>query len=721
MCLSVSSIDKKRFLSSKIRAVLICLLYTNLLPAQVGTEYGNEDPDHIISHWSFDNDKPGYVTDIAQNINYSLFGNAVYVRGVQGKGIKLDGFRTFIKHNGSGFKNIPDSFTVETWIAPAFYPWSSCPVIDCSDEKKRGFSFGIDQLGRVNFSIAAGSRWYEVISDKTIQLRKWSHLAGIFRADSIINIFINGEKVASCPVEGNFIPSDYGPVIIGRNNEPVVWDEYQLTSPDTYFYLDAIVDEILLTGRAKDLSEIRNFLAKIDYSEEPELTIRGDFPVGPDGTGSFGAFYTRLDYYSEWDELWRVGDKPDVFVRFDSSPVQLVFWRGTSFVPCWVSENNIWYTNEWLETWGSDVVSCAEPIMDRHCRYSHVRIIENTDARVIVHWRYALSDAFYKVVAITDDGRGEWCDEYHIIYPDNVGVRRMELHYSKPERKHDWVEQIVLTPPGKYPDDIISREAITLINMNGEKKNYLWRDNIKVEMKEPEKANISRVNLISEYKPFIILPEGPVNTVEGIWDSPYFRTYAAAMAEGYRPDPVPSVYGWWNHWPVAQVPGDGRWILTPDRPGHFNLTTFVQWNDYAKTERTRTRIMLQGMTNTDSDDLVYLARSWLNAPEMVVNNREDNINSAFDQAQRAYVIEKSTGDFEYPIQLTLEATNTSPLVNPAIIVKNWNKEEAEVSLNGRQIKNKKDLRQGIIKGADSSDLILWIRIRTEKKLQIVIY
>ena len=42
--------------------------------------------------------------------------------------------------------------------------------------------------------------------------------------------------------------------------------------------------------------------------------------------------------------MWRVGDVPDVFVRFDQSPVQLVFWRGTSFVPCWVTENGIWYS-----------------------------------------------------------------------------------------------------------------------------------------------------------------------------------------------------------------------------------------------------------------------------------------------------------------------------------------------------------------------------------------
>ncbi|GAF96678.1 unnamed protein product, partial [marine sediment metagenome] len=276
---------------------------------------------------------------------------------------------------------------------------------------------------------------------------------------------------------------------------------------------------------------------------------------GPVGSGSFGAFYTKLDYYKEWDDLWRVSDVPDVFVRFEKSPVQLVFWRGTSFVPCWVTENGIWYTNEWLETWGDDVVSCAEPIMDRQCRYSHVRIIENTEARVVIHWRYALSDAFYDFAAVGDDGRGEWCDEFHIIYPDQVGVRKMELHYSRPERKHDWVEQIVVLPPGKYPDDVIEREAVSLVNMSGDVHKYSWDDDLEKEMPEPKGANMSFVNLKSKYRPFIIVPPGPVKTVEGTWDSPFFRTYAAKMARGrgYRPDPVPSAYGWWDHWPVAHV------------------------------------------------------------------------------------------------------------------------------------------------------------------------
>ena len=65
-------------------------------------------------------------------------------------------------------------------------------------------------------------------------------------------------------------------------------------------------------------------------------------------------------------------------------------------------------------------------------------------------------------------------------------------------------------------------------------------------------------------------------------------------------------------WPVAQVPGDGRWVTTVDRPSHFNLTTFVQWQDHERTARTRTRIMLQGMTDREPAALeAFLGRGRL--------------------------------------------------------------------------------------------------------------
>jgi len=688
--------------------------------AQPGSsDKGKSGSGDLICWWSFEQDSADFVFDQARQKKDSLYGNYEYVPGIVGNAIKLDGFRTYIRRNPNRPIIPADAFTVESWIALASYPWSWSPVLDCSYPEAKGFFFGIDQEGHVGFRIAAGSSWYQVSTSIKISLREWTHVAAVFEADKNITLFINGEEAGSVEIKGNYIPSRYGTLTIGRNNRSTTWKEFQLTTKSSYFFLDGLLDDIKVYGKARTGEEIKNEYAALTDLPVPDLSNREQLPTGPVGSGSFGAFYTRLNYYKEWDELWRVSDVPDLFVRFDESPVQLVFWRGTSFVPCWVTENGIWYLNEWLETWGRDVVSCAEPIMDRHCRYSHVRLIENTEARAVIHWRYALNDAFYDFAAVSDDGRGEWCDEFHIIYPDQVGVRKMELHYSRPERKHDWVEQIVVLPPGKYPDDVIEKNGVSLVNMDGEVHEYSWHDKIAVEMPEPKGANMSYVHLKSEYKPFFIISPDPVETVEGKWDSPFFRTYASHMATGYRQDPVPSVYGWWNHWPVAQVPGDGRWVTTPDRPSHFNLTTFVQWKDHEYTDQTRTRIMLQGMTDKDADELVPLANSWLHAPEMKILS-ETFSGGIYDQAERAYLVEKNEAAKPEPLNIKLEASADSPLLNPAIIIKNWGSQAATLSINGKNIPRGKDFRQGIRKGPLGEDLILWIRLDRQKPVSIVL-
>ena len=676
--------------------------------------------DRVLGHWSFDDDIPGYAINSTLNNRDSIYGRYEYVDGIKGKALSFDGFRTYIRTARVDQQHLTDGFTVEAWIAPAMYPWSWSPVYDCSYGKIRGFFFGIDELGRVGFKVAAGSTWYEAISKATIPLREWTHIAAVLRADDQIVVYINGEPVASTPIDGLYAPPiQRSAATIGRNLQSQTWVEHQLTTPDTYFFLDGLLDEVTISGYSKTGMELRSQVLRQGTLAEPVLSERSVFPKGPVGSGSFGAFYTKLDYYKEWDAMWRVSDKPDVFVRFDKSPVQYVFWRGTSFVPHWVSENDIWYNNEWLETWGSDVVSCAEPNMDNHARHSHVRIIENTDARVVVHWRYALVDAFYNFAAVTDDGRGEWCDEYHIIYPDHVGIRRMELHYSKPERRHDWVEQIILTAPGQYPEDLIEEESITLLNMKGEIKDYPWNDQLQIPMTEPADANISYVNLKSEYRPFFVIPPGPVNTVEGTWDAPWFRSYAPHQAShGYRPNPAPTKYGWWNHWPVSQIAGDGRWITVPDRPGHFNLTTFVQWNDLSKTDRTRTRIMLQGMTNADASTLVPLAKSWLNAPEMVISSQGFE-GGHYDEAERAYILEKTTFG-EETLELVLNGNEESPIINPAFIIKNWNKQQAALSVDGEAWMPGADFRKGIRKSLEGDDLIVWIRLNSQSPVTITL-
>jgi hypothetical protein len=103
--------------------------------------------------------------------------------------------------------------------------------------------------------------------------------------------------------------------------------------------------------------------------------------------GSFGAYYTQLKYYDEWDALWRVGDHSDIVVQFDESLVRVVFWRGTRYSPVWVMENGQWMADQSAENFDT-INGCDEHMIDPRCMFSHVRIIENTKSRVVVHWRY---------------------------------------------------------------------------------------------------------------------------------------------------------------------------------------------------------------------------------------------------------------------------------------------------------------------------------------------
>jgi hypothetical protein len=669
---------------------------------------GSTDPG-LVCQWTFDEaldkEPDGYT------------GSLEGVPGVRGRALKFDGHTAFIERKLGNASRPDGALTVESWIALASYPWNWSPIADCSRDELAGFFFGINNEGHVGFKIAAGNSWIEIETESALPLAQWAHVCAVFRPGDKVSIYINGKEAVSRKVKGNYVPSRHGKLWIGRNAWPKTWVEMQLVTKDACFFLDGILDELRIYDRARTEGEISKEYASVSNPPTPALSERKVFPTGPAGSGDFGAFYTKLNYYKEWDDLWKVGEVPDVFVRFDESPVQLVFWRGTSYVPCWVSENGIWYLNEWLETWGKDVVSCAEPLMDRTCQYSHVRIIENTSARVVIHWRYALNDAFYAIAGRDADGRGEWCDEFHTIYPDQAGVRRMDLHYALPERKHDWVEQIVLLPPGKFPMDVIDKASVTLVNMKGETADYTWDEKLKVEMPEPHGANMSYVNLKSTNRPFIIVSPNPVETVEGKWDSPYFRTYGANMAQGFRGDPAPSPYGWWNHWPVAQIPGDGRWVVTPDHPSHFNLTTFVQWEDYAHTKQTRTRIMLQGMTAKGARDLVPLAKSWLQAPRIELAPGVYQ-GGCYDPSERAYMIQRKDASAQAPLAFRIQASEASPLLNPAMIVRNWGKQKAELSVNGRRIPDGKDFRQGIVSRPDRDDLIIWLRLESEKPTEI---
>jgi len=442
-------------------------------------------------------------------------------------------------------------------------------------------------------------------------------------------------------------------------------------------------------------------------------------PSGSSAAGAFGAYYTRLYYTPEWEKPWRVGDYADVVVRFDTSPVKFVFWRGASYVPCWVTENDIWYTNEWWET--SDrrdkqapLPEC-EPIMDKQCRYSHVRIIENNPARVVIHWRYALSNVDYRLPYVDPaTGWGDWADEYYTIYPDATCIRNLTGWSTYPHQgwfgdpnqgiaHRECHESIIINQPGSKPDDNIEQSAVTLANLKGQEKTYLWKNGAPEFAGQPEDACIQMINLKAKYKPFVVVEP------ENVW----FRPFREFAGKSHAPG---SNFFCWDHWPVSQEENVYRFITSYDRPSHTSLCHII-WSPYEKTDNSITYLLLNGLTEKSAAEMVPLAKSWIYPPELKLTS--GNFSSkGYDKAQKAYILTCNKAGKPSKLKFELAASEEKPVVNPAFVIDAWGENQPELKINGKLIEQNNDSRIAHRRRLEATDLIIWLKTESNKPLKL---
>ena len=659
-----------------------------------------------IAHWSFASNENATPRDSIRAVAGTLSGYYKYVPGVSGDALRFDGYTTgmsFPSPDASGVSRT--GFTAEAWVALDAYPWNWVPIVDQEKELQEGFFFGIDAFGHLGLQTSIDGQWQVLTSKTALPLKRWVHIAGTFEHSGergLLKIYVNGNQVGQMEVEGELTPSDVD-ILIGRVRRPAVPFPEAAIHPDfpIWYSLDGILDEVELYDRNLTPQEIANNYSAIKAPTSDVLPWP-KMPSGPSGAGVFGAYYTSLNYQDTWDRLRRVGADSDVVVRFDESPIRLVFWQGTDYVPAWVTENNKWYTDEFLETWGKGCPfgGDCEPMSDKQNRYSHVNILESDDARVVVHWRYALVEVEKYKGAWPDPQTGwfDWADEYWTVYPDGVAVRKQVLHTTDTARPHEWQETIVLNQPGSAPDDDINWDAITLENMQGMVKTYTWqpkptgsftKPNGPHGVTGPPDPNIQIVNLKSQWKPFQIVSSDRASADIYDGENTYFN------------------FECWNHWPVAQIASSGRPCVANDRASHTSLSHLL-WKTYSKDENSETKILMSGLTTQSPAELLTLAKSWLSPPKMQVNG-DDYRNDGYDPTQRAYVLTRVKGDNPVALRLTLDGSGTSPVLDPAIVIKNWGDGPAQLKIDGRSVASGKAFRVGHIRRLEGTDLVIWMQ------------
>jgi len=656
-----------------------------------------------VECWTFDSlDELAGGTDQVHGSFYRL------VDGAVGKGLELDGNSSYVERTAGDAPKITGDFSVAGWIALGAYPTNWCPIADQSEAADKGYFLGIDALGRAGFKVKTGEKWCEAVDETKIPLRKWVHVAGVYSSREGLKLYLNGKEVAAKKCEGKFEPASGTQMLIGRPS--VKRKPYGAIRPfgtaDVYTFFDGIIDDLRIYDGAVSAEELGKYYENHKPSAGPPLAQR-KLPAGPMKAGKFGAIYTTLKYYDAWDAIWRVGEHADVVVRFDKSPCKFVFWRGTSYIPHWVTENEIWYDNEFNEAWSGK--GCHEPMSDKRCEHSHARIIESNPARVVVHWRYALVDNWYNMIYVDDiTGWGDWTDEVYTIYPDQVAVRKITLHSSRLKEPHQWHEAIIVMSPGQRPEQVLHTEALELANMTGQTHTYSWAEGAPGKdgyATEPKGANIHLVNTRSEYKPFAIMrPQS--NPVIDIYSHEHRRDV--------------SIFPWWNHWPTAQKPSDGRYAQDSDMASHCSLS-HGNWDAYSVTNNSMTKILLNGLTKKTAGELVPLAGSWSYPAGLELSeNKGDFVNEGYDPTERAYQLVCKRPGGVSKLGFKLKASKASPVINPCFVVKSWGQGRVGVKMNGRKLEKADGYRAGYRDSLEGTDLIIWIQAESDETVGVEI-
>jgi len=445
----------------------------------VFADYCQADVKSPLIHMGFDDPRQDKASK-------AFKGLLDYVDGASGRALLFDGYTTEVELSGGSTEVLKDALTISAWVAPQEYSLNLSAIVNQQQDFNKGYFLGINHVGQLVGAVSVSGKWQTCISKDALPLLRWSNVAMVYDAAKGIHLYIDGKKAGETLCQGDVVSAKGADICIGRTLVKMTPSETERdVSKNVRWWMrfDGLIDEVKVWDIALGNDAVANQYADITIANMQPLQFRR-MPSGDDKPRPFGAYYTRLKYSSGWDAQWQGSDLPDVVVRFDDSPVKLVFWRGTGYIPAMVTENGIWMSDQSGENFERG--ECREAMGDKQCRYSHVRIIENTPARAVIHWRYALASISHKISYEDETHAGDWMDEYWTAYPDGVAVRKQVLN-SKFGNKwgYQFQETIFFNQPGSKPQDTVEYEAITLMDMNGGKKTYSWKDGVPKEFDSP--------------------------------------------------------------------------------------------------------------------------------------------------------------------------------------------------------------------------------------------
>jgi len=331
-------------------------------------ENAREITNGLTGRWEFE----AGAKDSSGNANHGNIHDAVAVDGKIGRALRFNGKSSYIllpkSAESAGRNNIwnciqrdfaDDAATKEMRWEQQDRIWSNDWQVGDLKELGRRYADACKEIG----NLAEKAAKLAVKANTFADLRKVIAIYHTSRAADEISAQLR-KKMSLLRQEVEYLDDKY-------SHDDVKWRSYKRRVQALTKRCDDLILKLAQSDTTAEdkLAGISEDLDKLH--EQIPLTL----PSGPAGPGRFGAYYARLKYSLEWDKPWRVANHPDVVVQFDDGGHKFVFWRGTSYIPCWVSDAGVWYTNEFVERRGHhspNTEGCVEPMSDKQCRFSRL-------------------------------------------------------------------------------------------------------------------------------------------------------------------------------------------------------------------------------------------------------------------------------------------------------------------------------------------------------------
>lgn len=678
-----------KLLSEKLPVVQ--LSYSKKINAASVIDYKSEK---LLFRFNFDEaviDGRMHVREKQTGKEYAIEGvRAHWYKGVSGSCLLFDSYSNAITIQQLLKPHlVKNGFSVSCWFATQEYPFNTAALID-NLKDNQGFFLGMNRMGELVFILGNGET-RTVIQTDQIPLYTWTNVVASYDVStSMMYIYLNGVQVCSKMVDKGFSLSTT-PICIGMTKSvrqyPYGAERNITRGFMSNMVFSGLIDEFYVFKGSLSDNEITNLY---NLFKPKDLTALDAYilPANTDRKRFFGATYSKLPFYGPWDDLWRVGKYADLEVTFDDKPWRYVFWRGTRYLPSLVTDygrKGVWSNDQGPEVF---LGSCYEHMSDMLCRYSRIRLIANTPARVIVHWRNASVDIQYQWPSMDDLGRGIWTDEYWCIYPDGTSIRHQQTYNAKQTPVIEMNQNEILHHPGQMMENVIMDEAVIVGNEKGELQR--WRRSTSApDCDLLGNKNLLYINLNSPTKLFQIGEIGTridLHLNDDVW------------------------WNGWNHYPCQLIPSDGTVKLLNDRSASACVSTFREYRRKLGDHVTEA-MQIYGLTTAKPEDLLDLNRSWNFAPKTVA--RKGCTDLKYIKNEKAYYLVGTDDVVEFDIL----ADKLSPIVNPALIISKFcgNLEGVTLYVNGVEHSCKK----GVEWETDgTAKLVLWFEHHATDNIRI---